>query len=103
MGKAQEVLIEGKIFKSISSACKYYGISPQQLQSRIKKGQSIQDALLSVKLPSSRQVMINNIIFTNRTEACKYYGTDRDIIYSRLKLGWSLEKAIVTPTRKGKL
>ena len=105
---AKEIKFRGKIYSSLSTLARAFGVSPKKFISKIKQGKSkytIAEAL-GLKKPRFRiqrqTYKIAGGIFKDFKSMCKYYKIRESTVVHRLdKLGWSLEQALEIKKRKG--
>lgn len=95
MSNRKQITVEGKVFKSINEASKYYNVASSSVNRRLNNGWSIEEAfeLVERKNARSKEVTLEGITYRSIKEACMYYCKDYDKIKHRLRTGWSVEEA----------
>ena len=94
------ITVNGKTFKSIAEACRYYNLDYKTVLQRFCNyghGWSIEEAFGLVerkeKPRKGNEVILEGKTFPTIKEACKYYNLNYNTVYSRLVDGWSVEEA----------
>ena len=102
------ITVNGKTFKSIAEACRYYNLDYKTVLQRFCNyghGWSIEEAFGLVerkeKPRKGNEVILEGKTFPTIKEACKYYNLNYNTIYGRLDKGWTVEDAISVPVREG--
>ena len=92
---------EGNEFSSIIAMCRYWGITRDVYEGRIKMGWSLEDTLtIPVGSKSLRRITIidhKGNEFPSITAMCKHWNIPPDIYRGRIKLGWSKKDALLIP------
>ena len=93
----KNIIVNGKEFKSITEACKYYNLNYKTVSSRLRKGWSIEEAfgLSEGKHVKGRctEITVEGKTFKSISEACRYYNLEFNLVNNRLYKGWSIEEA----------
>ncbi len=96
----RKVKIQGKKFKTIKDAARYFDINPGTFISRLGSGWTLEQAAGIKeydKIPSGhRPVKIDGRQFKNLREAARHYGHTDSTVSHRIYNGWSIQKAIKT-------
>ena len=98
--KGQDIFVEGKTFKSIAEAARFYNKPPANVQSNLKNGQSIEEALGLKKSYARNSVFYewNDQKYTIdelTTYLSKEYKIPKKLLFSRINnSGLSIEEAI---------
>ena len=97
--KGEEITLEGKTFKSIIEACKYYNLQIERVRSRLNKlGWTPEEAFELVDRDDNNiPITVLDIEFESISAACRYYNITSTLVYNRLDSGWSVEEAFTTP------
>ena len=85
----------GNIYKSKGEMCKYYGLTTATLKDRLKKGESLEDALTINKFACVDHLGNK---FETQTEMCKHYGISLGKYKDRIDRGYSVEEALTNET-----
>lgn len=95
---SKKVEVFGREFKSMTEACNYYGVKSATVSARMKKGMSLEDALVSKSVPKNRPkkpVVFKGIEFECEDDLYKFYGVSRNTVSYRMKKkGMSFEEAL---------
>lgn len=91
-----KIKIQGKEFKSMKLACKFFNIGYGTFRSRLREGFSIEKALTQ-KLKNINPITINNKRYINRATAAKALGINSNTVKSRISAGKSLDEALNNP------
>ena len=92
----KQIIVQDKIFNSISEACKYYNLPYETISTRLRLGWSVKRAFstkINTKKSGRRQITLHGKTYKSVSEACKYYNLSYTAILNRLNRGWSVEKA----------
>ena len=95
----KEITIEGKTFKSVKEACKYYDLEKEYhtIIYRLNSGWSVEDAFglyIEMNYKNGRSIVIDGNSFISIKEACDYYDLDYEKVRHRISnYGWSIEEA----------
>ena len=98
---AEEIVLEGVRYKSISSACDAYDISFTLVYSRLKNGWSIEEAFGLVERKNSKKgTLIKDQLdgYNSLAEFCRNIGVDYNSVRMKIQMGSSLEDAIASKT-----
>lgn len=110
------VVIEGKRFLDIRSACKFFGKRPMAVQELLKKGYTIEEAMRyaggvdgsRTEVPKKKKqrtenksklnlknmdIIVDGVLYKNLREACQHYDTSYSKVWSRLDRGFTLDEA----------
>ena len=89
------ITLEGKTFESKIEACKYYNVKYTTVNSRLRRGWSLEEAF-EIKEHINPFKKYNEIILNGEkmtiSEACKKYNVYKQSVYSKLSIGWSFEE-----------
>jgi len=98
--KTGPVKLKGKTYNSFAAAAKAYGRDPESARGRMKRGMSLEDAILT---PNKRSKPISYLgkDFTSFAEFCDFHGISRATARSRLRANWALDDIINKPARYG--
>ena len=89
------VTIDGNTFSSIRECCKYYGIRPNTVFTKIwRKKISAEDAILDSIRP---RYEVDGMQFHRIVDMAKYFNIPRATLGYRLLRGWSIEDAVHLP------
>lgn len=98
-----QLTVEGKKFKSLSEAARYYGLAPKTVRERIKSyGWTLEEAFgLSERespKPSSRtypsQLTVEGKTFKSLREAARHFSLSPQLVRRRMARGWTAEQAL---------
>jgi len=96
----RKVKIQGKKFKTIKDAARYFDINPGTFITRLRSGWTLEQAAglkKYNKIPvNNRQVKIDGRKFNSIRDAAKYYGLKDNTVRNRIAKGWSVKKALKT-------
>ena len=96
----RKVKIQGKKFKTIREAAKYYGVNPGTFVTRLSAGRTLDQAAgierYDVVSKNHIKVKIDGKEFNNVRLAAKFYGLHDHTVRTRIGRGWSIEKALKT-------
>lgn len=109
-----EFIINGVSYKSLTSYCNDHNLNINTVYSRIKRGQTLEEAVNQkikkqspivkniTKKPINKRplITINGKSYSNIKAACKDYNIKYNTYRTRRKKGWSVEEAITTPLMK---
>lgn len=96
---AEEIVLEGVRYKSISSACDAYDISFTLVYSRLKNGWSVEEAFGLVERKNSKKgTLIKDQLdgYNSLAEFCRRIGVDYNSVRMKIQMGSSLEEAIIS-------
>ena len=99
MSISKQITLEGKTFKSIEEACRYYNLNYKKVSTRLNRKWTLEEAFEIVERKSNHKkpIVVKGKKFKSVREACRYYNIQYPIVYSRLKNNWDLELAITLP------
>ena len=89
-----EVKIDGKTFKTIRDAAKYFDINDHLVRSRINKGWNIKKALKTKKVDLAKKVKVKGKIFSSIRQVAKYYKVSSGTLAGKLSRGIPINKAL---------
>lgn len=99
-----KISYKGKQYKNFSTMAKDNGLTPKQLEKRIKRKWTLEEAL---QIPINRKQKILNkklYLYQNKfmsvKELSELSGISEKTIYKRLKRGWSIEETMEIPLAK---
>lgn len=93
------VLYKGEYFSDYRTFCKHIGLSHITLGDRIRKGQTLEEAV-EVKGRFLRKIEYKGKVYSSLAELARTFGISRDSLNNRLEKGMSLEEAINTPLKE---
>jgi hypothetical protein len=99
-GKATQVTIEGKKYKSMAEASRAYGKTSNQVLSLMDKGLSLEQALGVEDYETTRSIKFDGELFKNLRDLAEKKEIPYSRLTSRLNSGFSLEKAIKAGSEK---
>lgn len=86
------------VTRSLAEWADEVGMDPDSLRSRLKKGMSVEKAILTPKNPKPPFKLVTALGQTKtRQEWAKEIGLSVGALNHRLKIGWDPEKAVTTP------
>ena len=88
---SHEIEVEGKKYKSITSASKKYKFDHRKVWSRLRLGWTTEQAF-NLEAPPSTYVF-QGIEYASRNEAARSFGIDHHLVNNRLQKGWTTEQA----------
>jgi len=113
---SKEIELEGIRYFSLEEAYKAYGISRQAVNLRLKRGMSLEEAIISRKKMhlggNSKKVMINGVEYKSIKEACQKLGLNYSTVcarknyvccYKNLSHGQIIEDMLEGENKKRKL
>ena len=90
---------EEKIFYTLTAACEFYGKKEGKIRGRIKKGETIEQALELVKRNIPKRIayngapqIIDDQYFPTLQAACTFFNIRTDKFYDRKGRGWTIEQ-----------
>lgn len=93
----------GNEFNTIKEMCEYWGITYGNLNTRLRQGWSLKDALEQPIIKDlSKGTFIRDHLgnkFSSYTEMCEYWGVKYHVFKYRIKR-WGLQKTLETPVRE---
>ena len=102
----KNIIVNGKEFKSIIEACKYYNLNYKTVSSRLRKGWSNEEAFELVErytYHNCKPITVEGKTFISIAEAARYYNLNVYMVSQRLNiLRWSIEEAFELVPRKRK-
>lgn len=93
------VLYKGEYFSDYKAFCKHIGMSPITLGDRIRKGQTLEEAV-KTKIRAKSKIEYKGNIYESRVALARAFGISPSSLSLRLKKGMSLEEAINTPVKE---
>lgn len=87
----------GNVYPSMAAMCREYNIKPDTYTKRIKKGWSIQEALITGDTSRKECEDYLGNIYGSIGEMCNAYNITRAKYDHRIKAGWSIEDALTKP------
>ncbi len=101
----EQIVVAGQVFKSRAEACRSFGLSPQVVHFRLKKGWTIDQAFGFEEIAYSgkpKQISIGDKQFQSLSEACRFFGVDKYVLNARVnRYGWTIEQALGVVARPG--
>ena len=91
---AKKVTAFGKEFSSLIEVCKYYNVSDATVRDRMKRGMSLEEALINKKSSKIPKITVFNKNFASILEASSYYGVAYTAVIERISKGMPLEEAL---------
>ncbi|WOG25917.1 GIY-YIG nuclease family protein [Endozoicomonas sp. 8E] len=91
----KELLVCGKLYRSVESACDAFNIPSYVYRSRVAKGMSTEEALSAPYSGRSKPLCVDGMEFSTITEACEYFDVSRTVYCERIKNGLSVEQALM--------
>jgi len=92
--------------KTLAQWCEQYQIPPNTIQSRRKRGWSIEEAITTPAAKQDRSEKVGSLTFNGKTQSVAEWSKETGIpvntIYMRRKNDWPVEKILTTPNRKRK-
>lgn len=88
---SHEIEVEGKKYKSITKAAKYYGLDHRLVWQRLQSGWSNEQAFNLEPSPQTFEFLGKE--YSSRNEAARVFEVEPTLVNSRLQNGWSLEQA----------
>lgn len=92
----QSVTAFGKVYPTLSAAARAHKEDPEQVRQRVKKGMSLEDALLG-KNARKQVVTVLGKTYSSKVEAAEAFGMSRSAFFGRLRQGWDIESALTSP------
>lgn len=98
----------GNTFESISTMCRYYGVSYDTYASRLHNGWSLEKALsVDVGVPrgsssGTKCYDHKGNCYNSLRKMADRWGIDEDTLSRRLRAGWTVERALTAPLGKSK-
>ena len=89
----------GNVFKSKKEMCKFYNITANGYDQRIKKGMSKEEALTTKKATcSDKEDRTDHLgqLFDSLNQMCEHWGIGKNKYLNRIRSGWSKEKALTS-------
>ena len=104
----KRIIVGEKSFKSITAACKYYGMDDErrEISRRLEEGWTPDEAFRLVEKKGFKhkphiKVSVNNLKFNNLTAAAKHFGLNPKTVNERYtNLNWTIEEALELKDRE---
>lgn len=93
------VLYKGEYFSDYKAFCKHIGLSHITLGDRIRKGQTLEEAV-EVKGKFSKKIEYKGKVYSSLAELARTFGINATSLNLRLKKGMSVEEALNRPLPK---
>lgn len=88
---SHEIEVEGKKYKSITKAAKYYGLDHRLVWQRLQSGWSNEQAFNLESSPQTFELFGKE--YSSRNEAARIFGVDPSLVSNRLQKGWTNKQA----------
>ena len=99
--KGTAIQVNGIHFSSISAAARHFGLQPKLVDSRLRKGWSVDEAFGLCERQKrtvgsrAKEISVDGKLYPSRTALCEAYGISKAMFYHRTTtLGMSCEEAI---------
>ena len=97
---AQSIIMDGKVYKSMSELAKFLGVSSVTVTNRIAAGWTDRQ-IIGLDSPPPRKksdkgakILVNGVKYPSLKSACEAFGLQYKIVHQRLnRSGWPIEKA----------
>lgn len=93
------VLYKGEYFSDYKAFCEHIGLSPITLGDRIRKGQTLEEAV-EVKGNFPRKIEYKGKVYSSLAKLARTFGLTQSTLDNRLKKGMSVEEALKKPLPK---
>lgn len=93
------VLYKGEYFSDYRTFCEHIGLSPITIGDRIRKGQTLEEAV-EVKGRFSQKIEYKGKVYSSLSELARTFGINATSLNLRIKKGMSVEEAINTPIKE---
>lgn len=99
-GEGRKTVVAGKHFKSLSEVARAYNLTAHLLASRIKSGQTIEQAVGLETYDTKISIKYKGKIYKNYSDLAKYYNIPHRLLYGRIKRGLSTSEAIALGNKR---
>ena len=99
----KQVEYKGKVYRSLRALCNEHGVSAPCVISRMKNGETLEEALESRnrykmehrahKNYKGKEVVVNGVRYLSLSEAARAHNINTSTIQQRMKYGYTLEEA----------
>ena len=93
-GTARSVTVEGKEFQSIAEAARHYDLIPENVQSALKNGITVEQALKIEVRPTEDSFEFEERFYKNKEHLCREFKFPSSVLNNRLRKGLTIREAI---------
>ncbi|MDO8714049.1 MAG: GIY-YIG nuclease family protein [Polynucleobacter sp.] len=98
LGHGNQVIVDGKSFKTIKEACQVHGLNPETIRARIRNGYSVQDAFSGIfkerRSGVAKTISFKGTEYPSIEALGEKFLIKASVISKRLKRGWTLSQAL---------